>query len=184
MQASASRPNVPTSRPPADAAAAFRELHGPRLHGFALLLTLGDRALAARLAADAVAAGSARAAELHHPERAAAWLRRHVVARAPRNGRRVSPRSLAELGIDGGAFAGLLALRRRERAALIADTVERLDRGDVGTITGLDGRRLDRCLRAARKRFSAAASAVPLDETYDAGPIVMRVRAIASRALG
>ena len=26
---------------------AFRELHGPRLHGFALLLTLGDRPRAA-----------------------------------------------------------------------------------------------------------------------------------------
>lgn len=183
MQASATRPNVPTSTPPAEAVAAFRELHGPRLHGFALLLTLGDRAVAARLAADAIAAGAARAGELRHPERAAAWLRRRVVEDAPRGRLDASPSSLDELGLDRGAFAGLRALRRRERAALIADAVERLDRGDVGTIVGLDGSKLDRCLRTARHRFVAAASAVPTVETDDAGPIVMRVHAIASRAI-
>src|ERR687895_367576 len=56
--------------------AAFRELHGRRLHGFALLLTLGDRERAASLASDALAAGQLRVDELRHPERAAAWLRR------------------------------------------------------------------------------------------------------------
>ena len=36
---------------------AFRELHGGRLHGFALLLTAGDRHAAAWLASEALAAG-------------------------------------------------------------------------------------------------------------------------------
>jgi [ribosomal protein S5]-alanine N-acetyltransferase len=38
----------------------FRDLHGPRLHGFALLVALGDRRLAARIAGDALAAGMQR----------------------------------------------------------------------------------------------------------------------------
>src|SRR6187431_2709085 len=62
--------------------AAFRELHGRRLHGFALLLTLGDRPGAARLASEALAAGAMRVDELRHPERAAAWLRHRLVDRA------------------------------------------------------------------------------------------------------
>ena len=62
--------------------AAFRELHGRRLHGFALLLTLGDRPSAARLASEALADGAMRVEELRHPERAAAWLRHRVVERA------------------------------------------------------------------------------------------------------
>lgn len=183
MQASDRRPHVPTNHPSDPAGAAFRELHGPRLHGFALLLTLGDRPLAARLAADAIAAGVARVRELRHPERAAAWLRRRVVERAARSRLGASHGAVDDLGLDRAAAAGLRALRRRERAALIADAVERLDRGDVGTVVGLDGRRLDRCLRDARARFVAAASAVPTPEADEAGPIVMRVHAIASRAI-
>ena len=183
MQASDTRPNVPTHQQAALAGAAFRELHGPRLHGFALLFTIGDRPTANRLAADALAAGASRADELRHPERAAAWLRRRVVESAPRGRLGGPPRPVEDLGLERAAFAGLRALRPRERAALIADAVERLDRGDVGTIVGLDGRRLDRCLRAARERFVAAASAVPTPEIDDAGPIVMRIHAIASRAI-
>ena len=47
----------------------------PRLHGFAILVTLGDRRAAERAAGFALAAGAEQAAALRHPERAAAWLR-------------------------------------------------------------------------------------------------------------
>src|ERR1041384_1046480 len=51
--------------------AAFREAHGARLHGFALVVTLGDEQLAATLAVDALDAGVRHADALRHPERAA-----------------------------------------------------------------------------------------------------------------
>src|SRR5262245_49203152 len=104
MSASARAPSPERSTGAPDEGAlrdAFRELHGRRLHGFALLLTLGDRAEAARLASDALDAGVARVDELRHPERAAAWLRRRVVDRA-RVSRAVPPdaHATADLGAD------------------------------------------------------------------------------------
>ena len=162
---------------------AFRELHGRRLHGFALLLTLGDRAVAARLASDALAAGIASIDELRHPERAAAWLRRHVVDRA-RVGRneRADPRVLLELGADGPMVEALAALDRLERAALVASAVERLDRRDVVTIVGRDGSALDRLLRRARGRFIRVHASTATGEPAE-GPIAAHVHALARRAL-
>ena len=170
--------------PPADAArAAFRELHGRRLHGFALLLTLGDRATAARLASEALATGAARIDELRHPERAAAWLRRRVVDGARSNrGVRVDGRILLDLGVDGPVVAGIAALDRLERAALIASAVERLDRRDVATIVGRDGSALDRLLRRARQRFMRIHAETATEDPPD-GPIVTRVHELARRAM-
>ncbi|MEA2650619.1 MAG: hypothetical protein QOI85_340, partial [Chloroflexota bacterium] len=88
MQASENRATTPMETSPELVRAAFRDLHGTRLHGFALLVTLGDHARAARLAGEAIAAGTARTSELRHPERAAAWLRRRVTRNAERRGRR------------------------------------------------------------------------------------------------
>jgi DNA-directed RNA polymerase specialized sigma24 family protein len=190
MQASENRANTSMDTPPELVRAAFRDLHGTRLHGFALLVTLGDRARAARLAGEAIAAGTARTTELRHPERAAAWLRRRVTRNVTRSGR--PPRrgraaegglALEELGADAAALAGLSALSTRERAALVADSIERLDRGDVATIVGVDGPRLDRLVRRARRRYTETVAAA-LDETAaGSGPTAMRVRAIAARAL-
>lgn len=169
--------------------AAFRDLHGSRLHGFALLVTLGDQALAARLASEAIAEGSARSDELSHPERAAAWLRRHVVRSA--GGRmRDSPATagrrraaLEALDVDGVAFASLAALEVRERAAVAAHTVERLDLRDVATIVGLDGTRLRRMLRRAHaKAMQSAGRALDL-RPHEEGPITTRIRASAARTM-
>jgi len=190
MQASEDRATTSAETPPELVRAAFRELHGTRLHGFALLVTMGDRARAARLAGEAIAAGAARTSELRHPERAAAWLRRRVTRNAARAGRRARAisaaegrRALEELGVDVAAFAGLAALTSRERAALVADTIERLERGDVATIVGIDGARLDRLIRHVRGRY-AATVADALDEASAAnGPLVERIQAIAMRAL-
>jgi DNA-directed RNA polymerase specialized sigma24 family protein len=190
MQAS-SEARPPTARTTQDETLqdAFRELHGTRLHGFALLLTLGDQATAARLAAQALAAGAVRAGELSHPERAAAWLRRRVVraagrrgdaGRAPTERRRVA---LEELGVDDAALAGLGALGMRERAVLVASTIERLDSRDVATIVGVDGGRLERLVKRARKRAMGAAAARVELGAADDGPLAAHIRSIAARTM-
>lgn len=190
MQASPNRAPTSEGAPPKLMRAAFRDLHGTRLHGFALLVTLGDRARAAQLTADALAAGMAEAAALRHPERAAAWLRQRVLRAAERSGeatRRGSGQegrhALAELGVDAAMFAGLSGLTTRQRAALVADSVERLDRGDVATIVRVDGARLDRLIRLVRARYAAAVASTLEDEPAVDGPTATRIRAVASRAL-
>ena len=164
--------------------AAFRELHGARLHGFALLLVLGDRAAATQLAAEAIDAGARDVATHRHPERAAAWLRARVgahaasIREAPRDRR---PSTIDDLSVGGATFAGLAAVGRRERAALIAADLERLDPADVATIVGRSGPRLEHLLRRARARFLAVAS-VHADEDAPPGPITERLHAAAARA--
>lgn len=166
--------------------AAFAELHGPRLHGFALLLTLGDGPRAARLASEALAAGAQRATELRHPERAAAWLRARIVRavgrRTARSTSAVPPDALETLGLDPAAIAALEALRPLERAAIVAGVVERLDRRDIATIVGRADADVDRLLTTARTRymeiFGRATTELPLP-----GPIIQRVQAMADRAL-
>lgn len=188
----ADSPDHPPTRAPAPAElrrAAFRDLHGSRLHGFALLVTLGDQALAARLASEAIAEGTAHTDELSHPERAAAWLRRHVVRAAGRKlrdtpatgGRRRA--ALEELEADAVAFASLAVLDVRERAVVAAYTVERLDRRDVATIVGMDGARFERLLRHAHaKAIRSAGRALDLHPP-EGGPITKRIRDIAQRTM-
>lgn len=166
---------------------AFRELHGPRLHGFALLLTLGDRRRAALLAGDAIAQARPRLSELRHPERAAAWLRERVVRMAASDDRDVTTAdrltALADLGITPPALAGLSGLSRIERAGLIATSIERLDARDVAIIVGRDGDRLDALLRRARQRYLRGASAAPDDLAGPLGPIGRRIAASAARTM-
>jgi DNA-directed RNA polymerase specialized sigma24 family protein len=164
--------------------AAFRDLHGRRLHGFALLLMLGDAARAAQLAVDALDAGSTRIDELRHPERAAAWLRARVVASSrgmPRAGRRVQP--LSDLGVDASVASALGTLGHLERAALIASSIERLDRRDVATVVGRHGDALDRLLAHARRGYGAAHAEGNPSEDVPVGPLVERVHAEADRAM-
>jgi DNA-directed RNA polymerase specialized sigma24 family protein len=163
--------------------AAFRELHGRRLHGFALLLTLGDRPAAARLASDALEAGATRVDELRHPERAAAWLRHRVVGRV-RIGRAADAdaRVLLNLGVDEALVVAFGSLGRLERAALIASTVERLDRRDVASIVGREGSSLDPLLRRARERLMRAYAETAVEPPD--GPIAAHVQGLARRAMG
>ena len=191
MQASTKRAPASNGAPPDLLRAAFRDLHGPRLHGFALLIALGDRATAARLATEALAAGSARTGELRHPERAAAWLRQRVTRNAGRMGRSIGGRHVAGdglpalelMGVEAAGFAGLSALTIRERAALVADSVERLGRHDVATVVGIDGTRLDRLIRRARSRYCATVAGSLDDAAAVAGPTATRIHAVAARAL-
>lgn len=169
--------------------AAFHALHGPTLHGFALLLTLGDRARAARLASAALADGAERLAELRHPERAAAWLRSRIVREVNRHRRRPEPRRsermaiLDQMDIDEAVAAGLAAVNVRERAALVAAHIERLGLPDVAIIVGRDDRRLSDLLARARASYLRAYATTASDAQSVAGPTVDRVRAIAARAM-
>jgi DNA-directed RNA polymerase specialized sigma24 family protein len=167
-----------------EAIAAFRDVHGRHLHGFAILLTLGDRRAAAALAAGALADATTRVDELRHPERAAAWLRAHVLRGARRARSSSSPSGLAALEtLDvprpvGQALAGVGLV---ERAALIAGIVEGLDRRDVATVVGRDGESLERLLGRARRRYAAAYASAG-GGSVD-GPLAGRIRAIADRAM-
>jgi DNA-directed RNA polymerase specialized sigma24 family protein len=168
--------------------AAFRELHGPRLHGFSLLLTLGDRPRAARLAADALAEGAERAGELRHPERAAAWLRARVV-RAARGWALPATRragtepgeQLVQMGVDSLVFRGLAALRVRERAAIIATEIERLDPLDVAAVIEASPSRTHRMAADARRRYLRAATPAQPPETR--GPLAARILEAGRRAI-
>lgn len=161
--------------------AAFRDVHGSRLHGFALLVTLGDRHVAGDAAGAALAEGTARAHELRHPERAAAWLRARVLRLVRRRrfaaaaaGEPARRRALAALGVDDPMYAALAPLSTAERAALVAANVERLDPVDVETVLATERRDAQRIVRQARERYlraylsaadGAASSAEPDDST-------------------
>lgn len=166
---------------------ALRELHAPSLHGFALLLTLGDRRRAISLTAAALAAADAHATELRHPERAAAWLRARVVATAGRRDSRIDARvrldALDALGAGSAVLAGLAALDVPGRAALIGSAIEHLDDRDVATIVGRSGDRFDALLRRARRRFLDGYAAAPDAPSGLGGPLTDLVHAAAARAM-
>jgi hypothetical protein len=81
------------------------------------------------------------------------------------------------------AFAALAGLDVVERAALVASTVEGFDAGDVATIVGQDGERLDRLVRRSRSAAIASGMRAVGEHRPEGGPIADRVKAIASRAM-
>ena len=174
--------------------AAFRDLHGTRLHGFALLVSLGDRPRAALAAAEALDEGVRRTAELRHPERAAAWLRARVLRRlrrgsSPRGGPSERDRRavLRDLGAADPVFEGLAALPIKPRAALVASTIERFDPIDVETILGLAAGPSLRMVARTRQRYVAAVSAMVHPQELGAipgGELGDRIREVAGRAMG
>ncbi|HEY6608910.1 MAG TPA: hypothetical protein VI277_06930 [Candidatus Limnocylindria bacterium] len=186
MQATESRP-LP-AHPSEDAwmRAAFHELHGRSLHGFALLLLLGDQEQAAHLSGRALSMGLERVDELRHPERAAAWLRARLLqsALALRSADlQPSPAALAGLEAGPAVSAGLGALKTRERAALIASTIEHLDPRDVAAVLGRDGSGLRHLVTKARRTYLAAYLGAGGEPTA-AGPIAERLHDVAQRTIG
>jgi DNA-directed RNA polymerase specialized sigma24 family protein len=166
---------------------AFRELHSPSLHGFALLLTLGDRRRAISLTAGAFTAAEGHATELRHPERAAAWLRARVLRAAGRRDSRIDAQvrldALEPLSVSSAVLAGLAALDVVDRAALIGSGIERLDHRDVAVIVGCSGNRFDALLRRARQRFLDGCAAAPDGPSGLGGPLTDLVHAAAARAM-
>jgi DNA-directed RNA polymerase specialized sigma24 family protein len=169
---------------------AFGDLHGRRLHGFAVLVALGDGERAERAAALALDAGEEHATALRHPERAAAWLRARVVDSLRRQGidssvmdsaRRAS---LADLGVAGPAFDGLAALSPMERAALVASVVEGFEPIDVETILDLAPTAARRITARALERYQLAATpAQSFGIGAPHGSLARRVQEVAGRAL-
>ncbi|MDQ2934586.1 MAG: hypothetical protein M3R49_06325 [Chloroflexota bacterium] len=171
--------------------AAFRELHGARLHGFALLVTLGDSNRAVQIASEALAAGARRTRSLRHPERAAAWLRARVVKDARKSPiwtHRPDPDAqrdaLAAVGVDGRAFVGLAALGPRGRAAIVALDVEQLDERDAELILGLSTAGLQQFAARTRREFATACERIGAPGVLPGdGEIMRRVWETAHRAL-
>jgi DNA-directed RNA polymerase specialized sigma24 family protein len=140
-----------------------------------------------------LALGAVRAAELRHPERAAAWLRAQLLRtlrRTTANGRhsRAQRRAaLLELGMPEAMMAALEGLALDDRAVLIAASVERLAITDVATILGRDAAATRRILQAARRRYLAATtlwSGDPPAAVLPGGEIAARVQQAAARAIG
>ena len=187
MDQSAGRGSATRGGPAQASDGQFRELHGRRLHGFALLVTLGDRRLAARASGGAIAAARDHADGLRHPERAAAWLRSRVVTSLPRRMREPSPAeeraALEPIGATRPAIDGLASLSVHERAALVAADIEGLDLRDVETVVGKGARDLERILRRARRRYMRAHAASPVADPPARGPLGTRIHDVAERAL-
>jgi hypothetical protein len=169
---------------------AFGDLHGPRLHGFAQLVALGDAQRAERAAALALAAGEGHATALRHPERAAAWLRARALKslRMRTIGSSVTAATrranLAPLGVEGPAFDGLAALSILERAALVASAIEGFEAIDVETILDMGPAAARRTAARARAGYQSAAAPVELRASRPApGELAQRVQQVAGRAL-
>ncbi|HYN64360.1 MAG TPA: hypothetical protein VES36_07135 [Candidatus Limnocylindrales bacterium] len=158
-----------------------------------MLLTVGDRSRAADAAATVLAAGAARAAQLRHPERAAAWLRARLLralrrtSDSRRHSRAERRAILLEVGIPEAMLATLEGLTLDDRAALVAASVERFAITDVATILGRDAAAARRIVQAARRRYLAATTRWTADlpaEALPGGEIAARVEQAAARAIG
>ena len=175
-------------------AAAFRDLHGPRLNGFAQLVTLGDTRAAERAAGFALAAGAVQAAALRHPERAAAWLRARTLRLLRERGslRRGTPvetrrAALAALGADEVVYRGLAGLSIEARAALVASAIERFDPIDVETILDAAPAAARHAVARARDRYlrlatRGSAEEPEADPWQPMGELAGRVQDVAARA--
>jgi DNA-directed RNA polymerase specialized sigma24 family protein len=162
----------------------FVELHADRLFGFAMIVTLGDAVRAGKLAAEALAQGVDRIEQLHHPVRAAAWLRAAVTKAAghPAWGhRRPSDTerrdALQALGVDAATYDALASLDVRGRAAMAVTAVEGFSPADVFEIVGSD-----EAVRHARRDFLTAylASSETRDTAPPAGDLASRVKSVAA----
>ena len=156
------------------------------LHGFALILTIGDRSQSASVAARALA-DAAVDAEVD-PSRVTTWLRARVlrdVRRLPRDARVSSDdrfAALHKLGVERSTTEALAGLSLDERASLIAASVERHELSAVATIIGKSPGEARRILRAARARYRDAALAAQAKPRITSPPttgIALRVDRVA-----
>ena len=175
--------------------AAFRALHGSRLHGFALLVALGEAEAAERAAGEALAAGGRQAAALSHPERAAAWLRARALRGLHQSLSRGTPTSppakraaLTSIGVDDTVYEGLAALSAEGRAALVASAIERFEPRDTETILGASPPAARRLIARARDRFLQVVEGQTAEQSGPStsepeGMLAKRIRDVAARAM-
>lgn len=169
-------------------------MHGRRLHGFAILITLGDELAAERATGRALAAAVRQATEPGQPERMAAWLRARTLRDLSRWQRRKSIPTLvrrdvlASLGVDDVTFQALAAMSVRARAALVASAVERFALTDIETIMSSSPTGARRAVADARARYLRVANDEPGGWPDNQGPseqgeLATRVQAVVSRAM-
>ena len=169
--------------------AASLDAHAARLHGFALLLTVGDGPRAAAAAIAALEDGE-RAAEMQHPAQAAAWLRRQVIVELrrtwptpylPPEQRRAA---LGRMGVVEPLISSLEGMSAEQRAALVAGTIEGMAMADVATVLDTDlggayvaveGARLD-YMKAAARAAAPGPGATP-------GPLAQRIGEVRARSV-
>ena len=176
-------------------AEAFRNLHGPSLHGFALLVALGEPEAAERAAGEALAAGAQQASALRHPERAAAWLRARTLRALHQGLSRgtaipASARlaTLGDLGVESVVYDALAVLSLEGRAALVASAIERFEPLDTETILGSSPAAARRVISEARARYlqaveGQAGGEVGATSAQPEGELAKRVREVAARAM-
>ena len=169
---------------------ASSDANAARLHGFALLLTVGDEPRAAAAAIAALEAGAERA-ESQDADQAAAWLRREVIGELRRTwptpylapGERHAV--LSRMGVAEPLISALEEMSAEQRAALVVSSIEGMAMADVATTLDADlgdayraveGARLDYLTTAARMTAPGPA-ATP-------GPLARRISEIRARAIG
>ncbi|MBA3688374.1 MAG: hypothetical protein H0W81_06055 [Chloroflexi bacterium] len=173
---------------------ALHNMHGRRLHGFAILITLGDELAAERATGRALAAGARQATEPGQPKRIAAWLRARTLRDLSRWQRRKSIPTLvrrdvlASLGVDDVIFQALAAMSLRARAVLVASTVERFALTDIETIISSPPTATRRAVADARARYLRVAGDEPgswpdTQGLHQQGELAKRVEAVVSRAM-
>ncbi len=159
-----------------------------------MLVSLGESALAEKVASAALSAGADQADALRHPERAAAWLRARLLRdlhQGNTRGEAISTEgrkaALAPMGIDDPVYEGLAVLGLEGRAALVASAVERFEEIDIATILGTSPSAARKVIARARDRYLKTVDALPAGSatqtTGPAGDIATRVHDVAARAM-
>ncbi len=186
-----------------DAAAerAFVEEHGARLHGFALLLALGDVQAAGAAARSALEAGSRRAGRGDIPGAPDGWLRQRLLgaihpplSQLQRIFNREEPvgqdrrNVLRDLGVSDVALEGLIALSPVERAAVVAVGVEGTDAVGLRRVLNLGPAASQRVARRGFRHYFAAADAIlqekPWARREQTGDVAKQVSEVAETASG
>jgi hypothetical protein len=171
-----------------------------RLRGFAMLVALGDQRAASSAWRGALDAASRRRQPLDHP---AGWLRRHVMRRLDHGlwahvERRLPAASeeleverratLRAFGASDAVISGLRALSVAERAAVVAQEIERLDPAEIDELLGRQDAARRRFAARAISRYVKGADPVLAEEPWArrqaSGEIARRVARAADRAAG
>ena len=169
---------------------AFWDAPAARLHGFALLLTVGDEPRAAAAARAALEAGDEHAAEMQPPEQAAVWLRRQLISELrktwptpylPPQERRAA---LGRMGVVEPLISSLEGMSAEGRAALIASTIEGMGMADVATTLDTDLGGAYRAVEGARRDYLTAAARMAAGRpAATPGPLAHRIGEIRAGAI-
>ena len=169
--------------------AASWDAHAARLHGFALLLTVGDQPRAASAAIAALEAGAERAAS-QDSDQAAAWLRREVIGELRRTWPtpQLQPEErhavLHRMGVADPLISSLEGMSAERRAALVVSTIEGMAMADVANTLDTDLGDAYRVVEAARLDYLTTTLQVTAPgRTETPGPLARRISEIQARAI-